>query len=229
MGNSYSVVQEEQEEAEFRRLVDAVEIAQQRSTRQDDLESGLALGYPLLNPVGNGVPPVIPGGLSHPPQIHPWIQPEAGPPGFAPALGIVPLEGGRPPVTTISPPVPLKRRLRKGVIVVSNTSPASSWRARDSIDKAGPNRLSSPAMPPGPHEKAEPGPIAAPLRPCGLFAQRSTAYSMTSASTASLSSSESLQDITHGVIDERGRSPSLKPLDNQNKVSPLRIVFCRIN
>ncbi len=61
MGNSYSVVQEEQEEAEFRRLVDAVEIAQQRSTRQDDLESGLGLGSPLLNPVGNGVPPVIPG------------------------------------------------------------------------------------------------------------------------------------------------------------------------
>ncbi len=64
MGNSYSVVREEQEEAEFRRLVDAVEIAQQRSTRQDDLESGLALGYPLLGSVGNGVPPVIPGQFS---------------------------------------------------------------------------------------------------------------------------------------------------------------------
>ncbi len=184
-----------------------------------------------------------------PPQIHPWIQPQAGPPAFAPASAIVPLEGGRPPVTTVSPPVPLKRRLRKRVIVCSNPSPASSCRARESIERAGPSRHSSPVMPPSPHEEgtsdgcassklpsqptlfaaAEPGPIAAPLRPCGLFARRYTAYIMPSAGTASLSSSESLQDITHGVIDERGRSPSLKPLDHQNKVSPLRIVFCRIN
>ncbi|RDX46232.1 hypothetical protein OH76DRAFT_891219 [Lentinus brumalis] len=212
MGNSYSVVQEEQEEAEFRRLVDAVEIAQQRSTRQDDLESGLALGYPLLGSVGNGVPPVIPGVLSAPlPQTHPRIQPQASPLDFAPASEIVPLEaGGRPPATIVPPPAPLKRRL---------TYSAASWPATrdESLRSAGSRRHLSPFVPHSPHEEAEPSPIAAPLHRCGLFAHRSTAYSMTSAGTASVSSSESLQDMTHGVIDERGRRPSLKPLDNQNK------------
>ncbi|KAI0328304.1 hypothetical protein GY45DRAFT_1326588 [Cubamyces sp. BRFM 1775] len=41
MGHSYSVAQEEQEEEEFYRLIEAVEIAQQRPGQQDDLESGL--------------------------------------------------------------------------------------------------------------------------------------------------------------------------------------------
>ena len=53
MGNSYSVVREEQEEEEFRRLVEAVEIAQQRSTRQADLESGLKFLTPFLGPGPN--------------------------------------------------------------------------------------------------------------------------------------------------------------------------------
>ena len=41
MGHSYSVAREEQEEEEFYRLIEAVEIAQQRSGQQDDLEGGL--------------------------------------------------------------------------------------------------------------------------------------------------------------------------------------------
>ncbi|OBZ72151.1 hypothetical protein A0H81_07392 [Grifola frondosa] len=41
MGNKYSVVREEADEAEFRRLVEAVEIAQQRAVPRDDIESGI--------------------------------------------------------------------------------------------------------------------------------------------------------------------------------------------
>ncbi|RPD58616.1 hypothetical protein L226DRAFT_145851 [Lentinus tigrinus ALCF2SS1-7] len=48
MGNSYSVAREEQEEEEFQRLVEAVDIAQQRSAGQVDLENGLGVGYPFL-------------------------------------------------------------------------------------------------------------------------------------------------------------------------------------
>lgn len=40
MGNSYSVVREEQEEQEFQYLVEAVEVAQRRAVQQDDLEAG---------------------------------------------------------------------------------------------------------------------------------------------------------------------------------------------
>ncbi|KAI0711832.1 hypothetical protein C8T65DRAFT_695384 [Cerioporus squamosus] len=55
MGNSYSVAREEQEEDEFRRLVEAVEIAQQRSARQGDLENGLGFGYSFLGTEANRV------------------------------------------------------------------------------------------------------------------------------------------------------------------------------
>lgn len=41
MGNRYSFVREEEEEAEFRRLVEAVEIAQRRTTGHGDIEAGL--------------------------------------------------------------------------------------------------------------------------------------------------------------------------------------------
>ena len=41
MGNRYSFVREEEEEAEFRRLVEAVEIAQRRATGHSDIEAGL--------------------------------------------------------------------------------------------------------------------------------------------------------------------------------------------
>lgn len=40
MGNSYSVVREEQEEQEFQYLVEAVEVARWRAVQQDDLEAG---------------------------------------------------------------------------------------------------------------------------------------------------------------------------------------------
>ena len=55
MGSSYSIVREEQEEEEFKRLVEAVEIAQQRSARQDDVELGLRSSQPL-----QGGPPTRP-------------------------------------------------------------------------------------------------------------------------------------------------------------------------
>ncbi|TBU62840.1 hypothetical protein BD310DRAFT_769180, partial [Dichomitus squalens] len=41
MGNRYSLIREEEEEAEFQRLVEAVELAQRRSAGHGDLEAGL--------------------------------------------------------------------------------------------------------------------------------------------------------------------------------------------
>ncbi|TBU33442.1 hypothetical protein BD311DRAFT_736184 [Dichomitus squalens] len=47
MGNRYSLIrEEEEEEAEFQRLVEAVELAQRRSAGHGDLEAGLRL-YPV--------------------------------------------------------------------------------------------------------------------------------------------------------------------------------------
>ncbi|KAI0706520.1 hypothetical protein C8Q76DRAFT_159734 [Earliella scabrosa] len=75
MGNSYSIVREEQEEEEFKRLIEAVEIAQQRSARQDDVELGLRSAQPL-----QGGPPTRPVATHGPPAAHSWYTPAERPP-----------------------------------------------------------------------------------------------------------------------------------------------------
>ncbi|KAI0648644.1 hypothetical protein C8Q79DRAFT_461252 [Trametes meyenii] len=57
MGNSYSVAREEREEEEFLSLVEAVEIAQQRSVQQNDVEMGLGHSFHTAHRRGHGLAP----------------------------------------------------------------------------------------------------------------------------------------------------------------------------
>ncbi|KAI0788317.1 hypothetical protein C8Q74DRAFT_1367063 [Fomes fomentarius] len=120
MGNSYSVAREEQEEEEFRRLVEAVEIAQQRSTGRDDLEAGL---NDLRPPDPQRERPedlghdVLPDYIARPgPQFDvPWMQPQS------------------PAPIIICPQAPALQPLQAPACFIATTPSTQSQASQDSV------------------------------------------------------------------------------------------------